>query len=193
MKISRFLKKQIKQSLIFLLVAFLLTGAGSLICYLYLYKNSFWIDATGYLLIIFGWLCVLYPLASVHLLIKNKETGRSSAVRKAAHALFFLVYPVWLAALVAGFVELGILSEQRVKKILSSEEVAFSTARVMRIETRRTRGSSRTYAVIEYNTPGEKVQQAIRDERGSYQPGKEIEIRYAQKYPDMFAVVELKY
>lgn len=110
-------------------------------------------------------------------------------IRKAAYTLFFLVYLGWLVALVAGFIELDVLLDKRVENILASDKVGFSKARVVRIEQRRMKAGSRTYAVIEYNAEGERVKQAIRNESGLYQPGQEIDVKYSREYPDMFAVV----
>jgi hypothetical protein len=188
MKRNPSLKLQIKESLIFLLVAVLLIGTGAFIYYLYGYKDSFWIEAISYLPIIFGWLCMLYPLITIHVRIKGKEKGGPSVIRKAGHALFFIAYPAWLVVLVAGFLELSLLTERRVEKILASDEVGFSKARVIRVEERRRKSSSHIYAIIEYNAGGESVQQAIKD-GGFYRQGQEIDIKYAAKYPDMFTVV----
>lgn len=168
--------------------ALVLIIIGSSIYYFFGYKDSFWIEASSYLPVIFGWLCVLYPLALVHISIRNKQQ-RSSVIRKAAYAL----YLGWLVALVAGFIELDVLLDKRVENILASDKVGFSKARVVRIEQRRLKASSHTYAVIEYNAGGEQIKQAIRDENGLYRPGQEIDIKYAQKYPDMFAVVVRDY
>lgn len=184
--------QRVKHALVFLLVAGLLICAGSSIYYFYGYKDRFWIEAFSYLPIIFGWLCFLYPLIVVHLTFKNKNSGRPSAIGTAGHAIFFIVYPAWVVALVAGFIELHVLSDKRVEKILASDEVGYSKARVVRIEERRTKSVSRTYAVIEYDAAGERVQQAIRDESRLYRPDQEIDIRYAVKYPDMFALVGSK-
>jgi hypothetical protein len=188
MKNNPSLRSHIKQALIFFLVAALLTCVGAWFNYTYGYKDGFWIEMMSYVPVILGWLCFLYPLVILHISIKNGRKTSVSLLRKVAHGLFFVVYLAWLVALVAGLVKLGMMAEERVDRILASDEVRSAKAKVTRVEERRRKSTTRIYAIIEYNTEGEKIQQAIRD-GGLYMPGQEIDIKYSVKYPDMFKVV----
>jgi hypothetical protein len=182
------LKQHSRQAFFFFLLSAVMVGGGSWIKYHYNYKDGFWMEMLHEVPIILGWVFMLYPLVILHIHIKNGKK-QVSLVRKAGHGLFFMVYLIWLVALIAGLVELEMLAEKRVDTILASPETHFAKARVTHMEIRRRKSSTRHFAMIEYEANGKIIEQSIRDEEGFYQPGQVIDIKYADKYPDMFRVV----
>lgn len=169
-----------------LLIAMLLVAGGAAIYCIYGYKDSFWIKAAAYMLIILGWMCPLFLFMAGHTKIARKKRTAGSRI---GFGLYFLTYPVWLAVLVIGFLKLDEIKDGRVNRILASDEVGVTTAKVVRIEERRVKYSSHMWAVVEYNADGTSVQQAIKDDLRLYNSGDELKIRYSKEYPDMFAVV----
>lgn len=176
-----------KQYLILFFVTFVLIAAGTYIYYTFGYKDNFWITGAAYLLVILGWLCPLFLLIGLHMKVSKAGRGAGS---KIATGLYFVVYPVWLVALVAGFLKLDELKDERISRILSTTEVMFTSAKVVRVEERRIKSTSHLYAVIEYNAAGTKVQQAIKDDERLHKAGDELRIKYSKDYPDMFALTE---
>ena len=165
----------------------LLFGAGTVVYYYSGYKDNFWVDAAAYLPVIFGWLCLLFLLIEGHIRVRETLKNRTGT-RSLVNALFFILYPLWLVALVAGFLGLEFLSNERVERILRSPEARLTTGTVIRVETRRIKSTSHRYAVIRYEASGRPQEQALKDDSRLYLEGQQVRVRYADAHPDMFRV-----
>ncbi len=183
-----------KKGFLYLLIAVAFISGGTSLYYFYGYKDNTWIKGCAYLLMVFGWVFILFTMlliypAALHSPSQRREAGDSSPLQKIKRVLFFICFAVWMLALIFNFFIADEWMENRVSTILSTGPTTLATAVVMKIEDRSGRVSSHFFAIIRYTTPKGEVKQAVADDNRLYQPGETVQIHYSNKYPDMFSVI----
>ena len=177
-----------KTVLALLVTAIGLLAAGVSVFYFYGYKDSFWVQGSAYLPVVFGWLSLLFLAIFLHPRKPKAEQPGSHTWQRITYAVYFIIYPVLLAGLVGLFAGLEMAKDKRVDTLLSNPDSKRAIAIVTEREERRWRTSHHTYAIISYSTTDGIVEQAIKDDDGMYQAGQRIPITYSPDYPDMFRV-----
>jgi hypothetical protein len=178
------------------LVGLLLIGAGSLLTYLFNYKDNFLLQCVCMLLVVFGWLFLLF-LAFAALPSTSRQghynlrpaTWKARLARRALQLSYLVVFVGWITLLVGNLFIADQQGGQRVARILATEPTATTVATVTGLRERRGRSSTIRSTLLTYQAGAEQVTQALPG-IGQYAVGQRLRVRYAVGHPDMFAVVE---
>lgn len=186
-----------KKGFLYLLIALVLISGGTSVFYFYGYKDVSWIKGIAYILMVFGWVFILFDMlliypAALQLTSQGGGATGTSVLQKMKRVLFFICFAVWMLALIANFFIVDEWMKSRVSNILSTRATTPVKAVVTKIEDRSGRVSSHFFAIIRYKTPGGEMMQALADDNRLYKPDDRVQIRYSNQYPDMCSVVSDK-
>ena len=183
-----------KKGFLYLLIALVLISGGTSVYYFYGYKDVSWIKGIAYILVVFGWVFILFDMlliypAALQLTSQGGGATGTSVLQKMKRVLFFSCFAVWMLALIANLFIVDEWMESRVSDILSTRATTPVKAVVTKIEDRSGRVSSHFFAIIRYKTPEGEMTQALADDNRLYKPDDRVQIRYSIQYPDMCSVV----
>jgi L-asparagine transporter-like permease len=178
-----------KLKAIILSIIFILTG--SLVFFYNGYKANRFLDIISYLLILVGWIVILFSFFGRKLL-KNKRVSfkknKFSWVRQKAFAVS--CYLVFGVLVVFNLILVTNLTNRRVYTILHNNNTKETTAIVIKLEDRNSRNGKKSYAIIKYQTDNKTIEQAIYN---GYTPkfsvGQKLLITYSVVHPEMFEVI----
>lgn len=177
------------------LAALLLIAVGSLVDYLFGYKDSFWLECTYILLVVVGWLLLLF--AAIASLSGDSTPGVQRpapvsfpgrlwrVVRRLSYAAGFLV---WLALMIGSLAVLEQWRNQRVAAILAAGPTATTVATVTQLRERSSRSGTMRSTLLAYQAGAVLVHQALPG-IAQYTVGQQLRVKYAVAHPDMFIVV----
>jgi len=160
------------------LIAVAYAIAGSLIYYLWGYKDNMLIRGVSLSLSAGGW---LYMGDNVK---KAYVRDKSDWYRKISINLAFAV--IVLMNILICVVAAGM----RVDNILSRGKTNTTIATVTEMENYRTKNGLRHYAIINYQAGNDNITEHISNSNGEHVVGEKLEVRYAVDHPDMFIVLE---
>jgi hypothetical protein len=177
------------------LVALGLIGAGSLAGYWWGYKDSLAIEGGYILLVVFGWLGLLFAATSLLGAATNSKyrprpvslLGRLG--RRLVQVGYAGAFLVWLGLLVGNLVLVDQQRTQRIARLLASEPTATAIATVTQLRERGTSSGTFRATILSYQAGTEQVTQALPG-IGHYGLGQRLRVKYAVAHPDMFVVLE---
>ena len=169
--------------------AFLAIGTGSVLAYLFGYKNDDVTSTVSYFLVFSGWVAVF-------IIIDRYVNIFSNTIRKGepgwfAQRLGKMFATIVMVALILGnaFGVYRLGNERRVN-ILNTGPTKTTTAVVSSIEVHRGRSSDYYYAVFEYQASGHIIWHRRGEDNGDFVQGQRFKIQYSVEYPDMFRIIE---
>ncbi|MBO2010274.1 hypothetical protein [Hymenobacter negativus] len=178
------------------LISLALIGVGSGIDYLFGYKDSLFIEGGYMLLIIFGWLGLLFAaVVALPGAAKQQEEWELRPapfrvrlwrrVKQLAYAMAFLTC---LGLLVGNLLVINQQRTQRVARILATEPTMTTLATVIQLRERGSRSGTFRSTVLTYQAGTMLINQALPG-IGQYAVGQQLRVKYAVSYPDMFTIV----
>ena len=182
-----------------LVAAPLLLGTGGLVDYLYGYKDSWLLEGTYVLLIVFG--CMALFVAGIATLVANASSdtaapapaGGRGCLGRILNILKLLSFGAGFLACIALMVGSLVFIEQwrneRVGRLLATAPTVTTTATVTKLRTRSSRSGMVYATLLTYRAGTEQVNQAIPG-RGFYAVGQQVRVKYVVEHPDIFKVAE---
>lgn len=154
------------------------------------YKDRTFLKHLSAILTLLGWIILLVSICGKQLFADqkirfqdNKLNWFKNNIRK------FIIYSLFSITVVAT----AILSEKyctrRVVQILKTEPTNETIGRISKIESRNSRGGSKPWAIIEYDTQNGTVKQAMYNYKGIFSAGQTYQIRYSISHPEMFKII----
>ncbi len=106
----------------------------------------------------------------------------------------FLIGLLAFAINITNYIYIDNIMHKRVEKILSTQNFIETYATVIKIDVRhsysRVGKSSKRYDIINYISNNRLTKQAILDNNRIFHIGNKLRIKYSEKYPEMFAVID---
>lgn len=166
---------------------------GGLLFYYQGYKDNSFIKYLSIGLVYLGWIIFLGSLFGTILLTDKK-------IQFANHELLWfkdktiklLIYAAFGIGIVGTMEFTSKFGTNRVTQILQTEPTKNAIGTIIKIESRNTRGGSKLWAIIEYQTKKVKVTQAVYDYNEKYSVGQKYLLRYSIDNPEMFEIVKLQ-
>jgi len=162
--------------------------AGTLLYAYWGYKDNWFINYVPMLLMLYGWIAILFIVIAFHPGSVQKTTGKKTTLRWMANKLYYLAYAGWVYLLAQNVFALNRLKTQRIDYVLTTQPAADVTATVRYIEERWDKSGPHPFAIIAYPTASGEVEQSINDSRRIYAQGQTLHIKYSVAHPDMFAL-----
>jgi len=153
---------------------------GSATFYLFEYRNIHATLIIFIVLVLFGWLSILNNIFPEFF----DRTNRSYKI---------ILLKIFACIVVMGFATKNImyvtnLEKEREKSILANEPSVITTAKVVNIEVRQLKSSTRKYIHIQYIANGDTVLQEMADDNNEFNMLKDYKLKYSVKYPEMFEI-----
>lgn len=169
--------------------AFALICAGSVVAYLFGYKNDDFTSGISYFFIFFGWVAVFIIVDSyINIYSNTIAKGEPGWFAQRIRKLFASV--VMVALIFGNLFGAHRLGNERRKNILNNGPTKITIAVVSSVEIHRGRSSDFYYAVFEYEVAGHLVWHRWAEDNGDFTPGQRFKIKYSIEYPDMFRLIE---
>ncbi|HRH51414.1 MAG TPA: hypothetical protein PLP23_21865 [Panacibacter sp.] len=164
---------------------------GGLLFYYQGYKDNSFIIYLSIGLVYLGWIIFLGSLFG-KILLTNKKIGFAN------HKLLWfkdktiklLIYATFGIVIVGSMEFTSKFGTNRVNQILQTEPTENAIGTIIKIDSRNTRGGTKLWAIIEYQTKTVKVTQAVYDYNEKYSVGQKYLLRYSIDNPEMFEIVE---
>lgn len=171
----------------------LLIGMGSLLDYWWGYKDNLLIEGSYLLLVIFGWLGLLFAAISQFTSPGGSYQPRPASLlgrlrRRLVQVGYVAAGLGWLGLLVDNLLVVDQQRTQRVERLLTAGPTATTLATVTQLRERNSSAGPFRATILTYQAGAEQVTQALPG-FGPYVVGQRLRVKYVVAHPDMMAVV----
>jgi hypothetical protein len=168
----------------------LLVIAGSLVYYLESYTENEIINGAAMAGMFLGWAILFHCTTANTSLHAKRPPFSDNKIKWLRHILFKGFSYVMLIGLIVGnFFYISDRADNRMNHILDVQPTSNTTAVVNRIERRRSKNSSRYYAIFQYTINNKLMEHPRYEHDGDFTPGDKYVIKYSIEYPEMFRIV----
>ena len=168
----------------------LLVIISSLIYYLVGYRENEIINGAAIAGMFWGWVILFYYTTANTSIQAKRPPFSDNKLNWLRHILLKLFgYAMVLGLIVGNFFYVSDLADTRVNHILDTQPTRSTTAFVNRIERRRSKNSSRYYAIFQYTINNKLIEHPRYEHDGDFTPGDRYVIKYAVEYPKMFKII----
>jgi hypothetical protein len=165
--------------------------AGTVLYYFQSYRNNQFIDGMALLLVFFGWVTLFIRAVKNTPVHQKRIPFKKDKMQSTKQALITITaYAVLLGIGFEYFTCLSNLTDNRINGILQDRPTKVTNAVVIGIQQRRSRRTTRYYAVFRYMASNKEIEHARYEQnKGDFLDNEKFDIRYSVEYPEIFVIL----